>query len=178
MKYSVLLCSCTGCRHELVCLACGRRGASAETAQCPDTQACAGEALARQQRNPLFQMLKECREASRVASLNLQDYRARVRVGGASPDVVGRCSCCGEDTRHGSWIRGHAVGLRLKLIRQTTEGDVEALAELVAREWAIKYPRASEPVDVPEELLTAASKLLETETAAAFLARRNQQRWP
>lgn len=103
------------------CLDCGAPVVGRAT--CADRDACRGRA--------------ETDEVLALRRLRAESRAARIAAHGErrSRGAGGRCEHCGVPTAGGRFAPGHDAKLKGALIRAADQGDIEACAELMLRNW-------------------------------------------
>lgn len=85
--------------------------------------------------HPTYRMLQEVKEMAE--QVREEEYGAKIeRQKATRPDLItpGRCEHCGAETKS-RFAPGHDAKLKSVLLRLGREGDPEAAAELVLRNW-------------------------------------------
>lgn len=143
--------------------------------QCIDAEGCAETVAHNLVNNAKYQeylghrAAGEAAKAAKRAAAELdEDGEPRAPRVKAERPTTGTCHHCGEPTKGGKFVAGHDAKLKGILIQGGKDGDAEAVAEAMARDW---YKPGRFP-----ELESAADAILQNEPTHEFIARRVAER--
>lgn len=94
--------------------------------------------IAKRDLNPTYRRLQE---AKAMVAANSNGHAKVQRIKAEPRPKVGRCEFSGEATKGGRFLSGNDARLKSVLKKRAETGDVEALAELLARNWP--YPETT-----------------------------------
>lgn len=128
------LCSSDWHQRHPRCWICKAAGTDLDpgTGQCVEGEACAERAHIRLTTDPRFERYRQYHEAAEALTADRPKPERRPTEG---RPTEGRCEHCGEPTKGGRFVAGHDAKLKGDLIRAGKEGDVEAVAEAMFRNW-------------------------------------------
>jgi hypothetical protein len=147
---------CYCCVKPPHCLVCGNQETAEvnpETWVCLYPNLCAIRVQQRLENAPLYRQLRECRTESATRARAIRKAAEGIRSGLPADEVdefdrpqdkkpkapkravAGKCECCGEPTRGGTFLPGHDAKLKSKFRIAAKAGDQKAAAELETRGW-------------------------------------------
>lgn len=107
-----------------------------ERRNCVDLVACSERAQIRLEQHPGYERWKQFTAAvDERKAQEAQNGDTKPRAPRKDRPTSGRCEHCGEPTKGGRFVAGHDAKLKGQLIREAAEGDINAVAEAMARNW-------------------------------------------
>lgn len=145
--------TCTCACHEsnpLRCTVCDSSDYEMADARCVDSELCHERQQEQLDNNDLYQRIRASQKAGAIAKAEERERRREAdpdtiprRPRGETRPTVGRCEHCGEPTKGGKFVAGHDAKLKGELKRAAEAGEIEALAELMIRNWPTHTAKVS-----------------------------------
>ena len=160
-------CDCHHTLHPVRCLRCNTSGTAFYAGYCTDTELCAQNLETALAQDVTMQKLRSSKEHGRNARAAAGDTPSTAKP--APKQKTGSCEHCGQPTKGGRFVAGHDAKLKGDLKRAAEAGDLDALVELIVRNWPVKN------VKVDIEFMHRA-ELESTTRGLTWLSQRNEER--
>jgi len=165
-RFEVCACNCHSHDNPRRCLICGAADHDLAAGYCVDTDQCAAYLDHALDNSPVMAKLQASKNHGRQQRQETNETRPAPK---SSRPNTGTCEHCGEPTKGGRFVAGHDAKLKGDLKRAAEAGDLDALVELIVRNW----PTAK--VKVTDEQ-TSKANLAASTAGKTWLAGRNAGR--